>query len=73
MSILESKISNELLSKEGEMGPVREKANNEMNIYGDTSFINYILKTATYYSLEHAVHLSAETRRDLYTLLKLNT
>lgn len=72
MSLIESKISNELLAKEGEMSPIREKINSEMDIYGDTSFIRYILNTATYYSLEHAVHLSEDKRRALYKLLKLN-
>lgn len=73
MSVLESKISGELLDKESEMGPIRGKANDEMYIYGDTSFINYILKKGIYFCLEHAVHLPEEKRLDLHKLLKLNT
>ena len=72
MSILESKVSVELLDKESEMGPIRAKANNQMYIYGETSFIDYILKKGVYFSLEHAVHLPEETRLALYKLLKLN-
>jgi hypothetical protein len=71
--ILERKISSELLSQEDVLAPLREKINKQMYIYGDTSFVNYILEKAVYFSLEHAVHLSENDRRGLYKLLKLNT
>jgi len=44
-----------------------------MYIYGDTDFTRYILTKATYFALNHAVHLDEEDRLALYKLLKLNT
>jgi hypothetical protein len=70
--ILEGKISDELLSQEDVLAPIRERINKDMYIYGDTSFVKYILEKATYFSLEHAVHLSEDDRLALYKLLKLN-
>jgi len=70
--ILETKISSELLSQEDILAPLREKINKEMYIYGDTSFVKYILEKAIYFSLEHAVHLSEDDRLSLYKRLKLN-
>lgn len=72
MSLLESKISQELLAQEGVLAPERAKINNEMYIYGDTDFRKYIMEKAIYYSLNHAVHLTEESRLALYKLLKLN-
>ena len=73
MSLLESKISSELLNSESIMSPIRTATNKSMYIYGDTDFTRYILTKATYFALNHAVHLDEEDRLALYKLLKLNT
>lgn len=73
MSLIESKISNELTSSESVMLPIRTGINIEMGAYGDTNFTHYILTKATYFALDHAVHLHDDDRLALYKLLKLNT
>ena len=73
MSVLESKISDEILVNESILSPIREYTNKKMYIYGDTDFRPYILSKSIYFSLDHAVHLSEDKRLALYKLLKLNT
>lgn len=73
MSLLEKKISSELLSSENILGPIRLGINKQMGVYGDTDFRDYIMKKSIYFALDHAVHLYEEDRLALYRLLKLNT
>ena len=73
MSLLESKISDTLTEYESIMSPIRSSINRGMMIYGDTDFTKYILIKATFFALDHAVHLAEEDRLALYKLLKLNT
>lgn len=70
--ILDDKITELLLQEGYDINPLITDINKDMDIYGDASFIEYILKKAAYYALKYSHRLDESTEEALYKLLKLN-